>query len=146
MTWPTGEPGVLSLPSGRRVRGRSLRRPPHAAPDWGLYLVGRYPTGCPWPHEWVRWPDFWLPSDGVAAWAALDEAWRRAEHERVEIACGGGVGRTGTALAALAIVEGMRPDDAIALVRCEYHRRAVETPWQRGWLRRGLPARGRERG
>jgi protein-tyrosine phosphatase len=56
--------------------------------------------------------------------------------ERVEVACRGGVGRTGTALAALAVLDGLVPADAVHRVRADYHRRAVETPWQRRWLRR----------
>jgi protein-tyrosine phosphatase len=54
----------------------------------------------------------------------------------VEIACRGGIGRTGTALAALAVLDGLAPPAAVAWVRQAYHPRAVETPWQRGWLRR----------
>ena len=68
---------------------------------------------------------------------ALREVHSRAQAgERVEVACGGGVGRTGTALAALAVLDGMNPADAVHWVRSTYHRRAVETPWQRWWLRR----------
>ncbi len=68
---------------------------------------------------------------------ALHEARRRAAAgERVEVACRGGVGRTGTALAALAVLDGLTPGDAVHWVRAAYHRRAVETPWQRWWLRR----------
>jgi protein-tyrosine phosphatase len=55
--------------------------------------------------------------------------------ERVEVTCRGGVGRTGTALAALAVLDGLPPDDAVRRVRTRYHPRAVETPWQRWWLR-----------
>ena len=47
----------------------------------------------------------------------------------------GGVGRTGTALAALAVLDGLDPGRAVAWVRAHYHPRAVETPWQRRWLR-----------
>ncbi|HSR27883.1 MAG TPA: protein phosphatase, partial [Actinomycetes bacterium] len=66
----------------------------------------------------------------------LGEAHRRAlAGERVEVACRGGVGRTGTALAALAVLDGLHPRQAVAWVRGHYHRRAVETPWQRRWLR-----------
>jgi protein-tyrosine phosphatase len=54
----------------------------------------------------------------------------------VEVACRGGVGRTGTALAALAVLDGLSPGEAVRWVRREYHPRAVETPWQRWWLRR----------
>ncbi|MDQ3541193.1 MAG: protein phosphatase, partial [Chloroflexota bacterium] len=66
---------------------------------------------------------------------ALREAHRRAyAGERVEIACRGGIGRAGTALAALAILDGMPGSEAIRWVHTAYHRRAVETPWQRRWL------------
>jgi protein-tyrosine phosphatase len=90
----------------------------------------------PWPAEWVRWPDFRLPADEAGALAALRDAHHRAAGERVEIACSGGVGRTGTALAVLAILSGVEPDEAVAWVRSHYTPRAVETPWQRRWVRR----------
>lgn len=54
--------------------------------------------------------------------------------ERVEAACRGGSGRTGTALAALAVLDGRTPREALTWVRGHYHRRAVETIWQRRWL------------
>lgn len=84
----------------------------------------------------MRWPDFRLPSDLEAARAALAEAWRRAADERVEVACGGGRGRTGTALACLAVLDGVPPSEAVAYVRARYGRRAVETPWQRRFVER----------
>jgi uncharacterized protein YndB with AHSA1/START domain len=49
----------------------------------------------PWESRWLRWPDFWLPSEPALARQVLGEAWQRATTQRVEIACGGGVGRTG---------------------------------------------------
>jgi protein-tyrosine phosphatase len=87
-----------------------------------------------WESRWVRWPDFWLPTDRVDAADALQGLWRRAESERVEIACGGGVGRTGTALAALAVIDGLCAHDAVDYVRRGYGMRAVETPWQRRYV------------
>ena len=42
--------------------------------------------------------------------------------------------RTGTALAAMAVLAGVAPDEAVDWVRARYHRRAVETPWQRRWV------------
>ncbi|WP_425336872.1 protein phosphatase [Streptomyces sviceus] len=60
----------------------------------------------------------------------------RSAAERVEIACGGGRGRTGTALACLAVLDGVPPREAVAYVREHYHRRAVETPWQRRYVQR----------
>ena len=135
-TWGDG-PGVVELPDGRRVRCRGLRHPlpDGPAPEMGVYLVGNDPGSFPWPHRWVRWPDFRTPSDTDDAVAALTEAHDQAAHERVELACGGGVGRTGTALAVLAALSGVPADEAVAWVRRHYHRRAVETPWQRRWVR-----------
>jgi protein-tyrosine phosphatase len=78
--------------------------------------------------------DFWVPSDFAAAQLVLRLAYTEAVTERVEIVCGSGVGRTGTALAALAILDGMDLDDAVIWVRRHYHPRAVEVPWQRRFL------------
>jgi protein-tyrosine phosphatase len=132
------EVGVLELADGRRVRGRGLRAPmpDGAVPEFGLYLLGEEPPAVPWEARWVHWPDFRLPSDRVAADVALREAFARCREERVEIACHGGTGRTGTALACLAVLAGTPPEEAVAFVRARYRRRAVETPWQRRYVRR----------
>ncbi|MGW4497160.1 protein-tyrosine phosphatase family protein [Micromonospora sp. NPDC004336] len=137
-SWDPTAPGVLRLPSGRLVRGRGLRRPlPEGAePTFALYLLGKPPAQVAWEHRWVRWPDFWLPSDRVATADALREAWARAEDGRVEVACGGGKGRTGTALACLAVIDGVPNDRAVAYVRQHYSPQAVETPWQRRYVAR----------
>ncbi|TRW46128.1 protein-tyrosine phosphatase family protein [Georgenia yuyongxinii] len=125
--------GLLTLPSGARVRGRRIVDDASAA-DFALVLArGPLP---PWPSRRVRWPDLWVPLDRADAVDALREALRRATAgERVEVACRGGVGRTGTALAAFAVLEGLAPGEAVAWVRARYHPHAVETPWQRWWLR-----------
>ena len=49
--------------------------------------------------------------------------------------CGSGVGRTGTALALLTVFDGLSAEEGIRWVRENYHPRAVETPWQRRWLK-----------
>jgi protein-tyrosine phosphatase len=136
--WQNGSPGILRLPSGRLVRGRGLRHPPAepTPPEFGLYLLSKPPERMPWETRWIRWPDFWLPSDWQAAEAALREAWRRAEGERVEIACHGGRGRTGTALACLTVLDGLPAAAAVRFVRKHYDRRAVETPWQYRYVTR----------
>jgi hypothetical protein len=133
--WPDG-PGVVELPDGRRVRARGLRHPEPEGlpPQLGVYLLGRDPGPFAWEHRWIRWPDFRLPSSPDDALAVLREAYERAARERVEVACGGGIGRTGTALAVLAVLAGVPPAGAVAWVRATYHRRAVETPWQRRWV------------
>ncbi|MEU4079081.1 protein phosphatase [Streptomyces venezuelae] len=137
-TWNTNDTGVLRLPSGRLVRGRALRRPVPAGPTpaFAVYLLGRRPPEAPWEVKWLRWPDFWLPSSHIEAQAVLGEAWARAGVERVEIACGGGRGRTGTALACLAVLDGVPAGQAVDFVRQNYDTRAVETPWQRRYVRR----------
>jgi len=99
-------------------------------------LLGREPPPVDWEARWLRWPDFWLPSDRAAATDAFREAWTRADRERVEIACSGGRGRTGTALACLAVLDGAPSHEAIAYVRAHYSRHAVETPWQRRFVSR----------
>lgn len=154
---PSGAPlpGAIRLPDGSLVRGRGLRRPLPAppspdgvrpVPDFGLYLgTGRlrrrFHLDLPWPHEWVDWPDFLLPTDREHAVRNIQALYERARAgERVEVACGGGVGRTGTVVACLAVIAGVPPADAVAWTRANYHRRAVETPWQRRWVAR-FPAR-----
>lgn len=83
----------------------------------------------------MRWPDFRLPRDRETARAAFEEARTRAEHDRVEVACGGGRGRTGTALACIAVLDGVASDEAVTYVRRHYDPHAVETPWQRRYVR-----------
>ncbi len=129
---------MLRLPSGRLLRGRGLRRPlpEGVVPQFAVYLAGQEPPPVQWDARWVRWPDFRLPSDRQDAQDAMREAWHRAEAERVEVACGGGYGRTGTALACLAVLDGVPAQEAVAFVRDHYAPRAVETPWQRRYVAR----------
>ncbi|WP_328581549.1 protein-tyrosine phosphatase family protein [Streptomyces sp. NBC_00370] len=141
--WDPAAAGVLRLPSGRLVRGRGLRRamPAGAVPAFGVYLLGKPPPEVPWESRWLRWPDFRLPADRERAAALFADVWERAGSERVEVACGGGRGRTGTALACLAVIDGVPADRAVAYVRRHYEARAVETPWQRRYVARfGQPS------
>jgi hypothetical protein len=136
--WNPEAPGVLTFPSGRLVRGRGLRRPLPAGPRpaFGVYLLAKPPPEFPWESRWVRWPDFGLPSDREELRAAVAEVWERAPTERVELACAGGRGRTGTALACLAILDGIPSTEAVAFVRAHFDAGAVETPWQRRFVTR----------
>ncbi|MFG2717741.1 protein-tyrosine phosphatase family protein [Streptomyces sp. NPDC048416] len=135
-TWEPTADGVLRLPSGLLVRGRGLRNPlpPGPKPEFALHLRGREPAPVEWDHQWVRWPDFWLPTDRAAFADALRTLLSRAGRECVEVACGGGFGRTGTALACLAVLDGVPNAHAVGYVRERYARRAVETPWQRHFV------------
>ena len=92
-----------------------------------------------WSWRWVRWPDWRLPLDRADARDAMGELWRRAAVERVEVACSGGQGRTGTALACLAIIDGVPASDVVNYIRHHYNPRAGETPWQRQYVRQFNP-------
>jgi hypothetical protein len=140
---PSALVGTLVLPDGAELRGRGLGRPKPEGPDpdYGLYLGSnrlrrRHDAGLAWNHEWIRWPDFLLPLNWADARRRILGLHSRAlAGEAVEVACHGGVGRTGTVLACLATLSGLGPDEAVAWVRENHHHRAVETAWQRRWVR-----------
>jgi hypothetical protein len=134
--WPSDTPGVLTLPSGRAVRGRAWTDVARPKPDLGLYLLPRPPATLPWESRWVRWRDFSLPADPVLFREALLELLARAGEERTEIACRGGTGRTGTALACLAVLDGLPQEEAVAFVRAGYRAHAVETRSQVDFVHR----------
>jgi len=135
--WDASLAGVVELPDGRRVRGRSLRAGSvgDARPEFGVYLTSR-PHQESWDHTWVPWPDFRLPSSSAVALAALKDAYELSNVMKVEIACDGGKGRTGTAIAILARYAGVPAEDAVAWTRRNYRAGAIETPWQRSFVRR----------
>lgn len=116
--------------------------PEGPVPVFGLYLGSdrlrrRYEGELSLPCSWVEWPDFLLPRDPQQAIGWIRELHRQARAGRlVEVACGGGVGRTGTVIACLAVLSDVPSSDAVAWTRANYHRRAVETPWQRRWVAR----------
>jgi hypothetical protein len=140
--------GAVALPDGTPVRGRGRREPFPAGPlpVFGLYLG--HPPGRrrllprrraewrpDWPAAWLDWPDFRTPRDPAAAAAGIVEAYVRARAgERVEVACTGGTGRTGTVIACMAVLAGHPAPDAVAWTRSHYRRRAVETAGQRRFI------------
>lgn len=136
--WDSATPGVLQLPSGKLIRGRGLRNPLPAGPlpTYAVYLQGKQPPPVEWESRWLRWPDFRLPSDRAEARTVFADILVRASQERVEIACSGGHGRTGTALACLAVLDGVPASDAVRFVRANYNPKAVETPWQKRYVGR----------
>lgn len=102
-------------------------------PTFGLYLDERWDP--PWTHSHVDWPDFELPRDTNALRVALQDALERARRgERVELGCWGGHGRTGTALACLAVLAGTPASEAVAWVRENYCDKAVETAAQEAFV------------
>jgi hypothetical protein len=109
-----------------------------AVPSFGLYLDERWKP--PWPHSHIAWPDLGLPTHVDALRHALLELIVRAkEGGSVEIGCLGGHGRTGTALACLAVLTGTPPVEATEWVRANYCRKAVETDAQEELVRSFTP-------
>ena len=105
-----------------------------ADPELALYLDERWRDDpvVTWPHRIVDWPDFGLPTNEAVLFDDIVDLHRRAvDGARVELACFGGIGRTGTVLSCLTVVAGIDdPGDAIRWVREHYHASAVETPEQ----------------
>jgi protein-tyrosine phosphatase len=79
-------------------------------------------------HVNVEWPDFGMPADAGVLRQALVELRRRAAGDDVlEVGCLGGPGRTGTALACLAVLAEIPAEKAVGWVRANYCPKAVET-------------------
>jgi hypothetical protein len=126
----------VTFPDGTTVVAVSYGDDPYArdsAPDFGLYLDARWAP--PWEHDHIDWPDFGVPADAPAARAALAGLLDRARAgDQVEIGCLGGHGRTGTALAWLAVLAGQPPAGAVEWVRANYCDQAVETDDQAAFI------------
>jgi hypothetical protein len=128
---------MVVLPDGARVTAVSFDPiDPYSRdrpPDHGLYLDPRWRP--PWAHDHLDWPDFGVPDDPAPVVAALRSLLDRARAgERVEVGCVGGHGRTGTALACLAVLGGHPAGDAVAWVRANYCGQAVETAEQEAFV------------
>jgi hypothetical protein len=124
------------FPDGTAVDACGLRdrRAEASDRDFGLYMDPRWaPT---WPAELIAWEDFGVPADPQRAAAQIRGAFERARSgERVEVGCAGGLGRTGTVLACMAVLAGVPSTEAVAWVRATYDARAVETPQQEEFVR-----------
>jgi hypothetical protein len=127
---------IVTFPDGSRVQASSLadRRVDDAGRSFGLYLdAGWQPT---WAADLIEWRDFGLPEDPESAACTIEGAFVRARRgELVEVGCLGGLGRTGTVLACMAVLAGVPPADAVAWVRDAYRAEAVETAEQEDWVR-----------
>lgn len=146
-------PALVTFPNQVEVFARGLRRqlPGDPSPQFGLYALGE-PLDRPslssrifgirpfvptWPHTRIDWPDFGIPSDHEHAVSAIVHAFGlAAKGQRVEVACAGGVGRTGTVIACMAILSGEHVVEAIDWVRSNYRSDAVETAKQAVWIER----------
>lgn len=130
---------VVVLPDGTPVVATSFdaddpyRR--DQVPDYGLYFDPQWQP--PWPHGHPDWPDFGVPTSSVGLIAAFRALLSQASMgQRVEVGCIGGRGRTGTALACLAIMSGLPSDQAVEWVRTAYCAEAVETAQQQAFVAR----------
>ena len=89
--------------------------------------------------EWrLDVPDYGVPDD-AALRAVLTEmlaAMRAAPDGAYHIGCKAGLGRTGTAMACLAILAGAVEGDPVAWLRAAYNAEAIETPAQEDFVRR----------
>ena len=105
--------------------------PQAPAADVGLWLDESWS-----PHgEVIEWPDGGVPRDEAAAAEAIRRAFREARAgKRVEVGCIAAHGRTGTALACMAVLAGVPAADAVAWVREHYCEKAVEPPFQEPWV------------
>ena len=87
--------------------------------------------------ELLRHPilDMGVPADPAAFRALLGDVIARVKGGRhVAVACLGGLGRTGTAVACLLVEAGLDPESAIALTRTS-RQRTIETPAQERFVR-----------
>ena len=128
---------VVEFPDGTRVlaSGWFDRSASEPAPDFGVYLDPMWQPD--WPAAHLAWPDFGVPRELAAADAQILDAFERARRgERVEVACVGGHGRTGTVLACMAALAGVPPLEAVSWVRKHYCERAVQEPSQQYWMER----------
>ncbi|MBI2000314.1 MAG: hypothetical protein HYS69_03830 [candidate division NC10 bacterium] len=126
----------VRFPDGTLVRAFALseRKAENPDRDYGLYFDPAWrPT---WEADVVEWEDFGLPRDYESAAEQIRQTFLRAKQgQRVEIGCIGGLGRTGTALACMAILAGVPVDQAVSWVRANYSPHAVENPAQERWVR-----------
>jgi protein-tyrosine phosphatase len=115
--------GRLGLVAADRVR----------RPDFAVYLDDRWADDpeVTWPYRMIDWPDFGVPSDESELFRVIREVHERAKSgELIELACYGGIGRTGTVLSCLVVCAGVPPERAVEWVREHYDVRAVETDAQ----------------
>lgn len=118
----------VEFPSGVTVYPSSMldREPEDWRPDFALYLdMGWRPMGMA---NFIDWQDYGLPYDYYSACISIIDAYKKAADGLwVEVGCIGGHGRTGTALACMAVLGGVDADKAVAWVREAYCDHAVET-------------------
>jgi Swiss Army Knife protein, DSP-PTPase phosphatase domain len=125
----------VKFPDGTVVRAAALADR-LVQDDWrgfGLYMDDAWKPE--WPADVITWPDLGLPEDPSRAAEQIREAFRRAQAgQHLEVGCRGGLGRTGTVLACMAVLAGIDPKQAVAWVREHYDSCAMETGKHEDWV------------
>jgi hypothetical protein len=110
----------------------NTRKPTDFVPDFGLYFDWGWKPW--WNNGHVSWPDMSLPDDWNTALEQIIEVVERVQAgQTVEMGCIGAHGRTGTALAAICVILGMKGEDAVDYVRKAHCKDAIETDEQEWW-------------
>jgi hypothetical protein len=125
----------VCFPDGTVVTARSLAERQERDPDrdFGLYMDAAWrPT---WDAHVIEWTDFGVPTNAVQAAQSIVAAFNRAKAgERIEVGCVGGLGRTGTVLACMAVLAGVPVKGAVRWVRVNYRSGAIERAAQERWV------------
>lgn len=139
----------LTFPDGTTVWASSAhsRKAGEPKPDFGLYLASSWGSNADCLAYYVNWQDYGLPNIDwkIVVWA-IENAFESAKTINVEVGCVGGHGRTGTVLACMATLAGVKPQNAVKWVRKHYCEHAVESDdqaWFVKWFdatRRGVKA------
>jgi hypothetical protein len=125
----------ITFPDGTCVRasGIASRDANDGWRDFGLYC------DAAWKPDWdavtIDWPDFGIPAAPNTAASQIVAAFQQAQSgKHVEVGCLGGLGRTGTVLACMAVLAGVPGESAVGWVREHYRCEAVETAAQANWV------------
>jgi Protein-tyrosine phosphatase len=118
----------VTFPDGTTVFGLNIddRRGDDRPPDFGLYLDRAWkPT---WDATVIDWDDFeGSPPSKPLLFKEIERAFRKAQSRKwVEVGCLAGIGRTGTALACMAVISGVSADESVCWIRHYYDPYAVE--------------------
>jgi protein-tyrosine phosphatase len=109
----------------------------------GTSVLSRHVIPVPELHRWeepaalpeivLDWPDMGVVSLPRSFWEELVAHLANTQRQML-LFCVGGHGRTGTALACLMVVCGWTGKDAIAWIRANYCRKAIETREQERYI------------
>jgi hypothetical protein len=127
----------VTFPNGVEIYASSMndsRSKRKMIPDFSLYADWSWHPS--WRNEHIDWPDFDIPADDDSALEAIVDMYNKAEEGwNVEVGCIGGHGRTGTILAVMALLSGIKnPNEAIVWVRKNYCAEAIESGIQEWWV------------